>query len=105
MLNPVDLGDRVSRLTLRLTYGIPGAAVDLAREAGTDLLRGEYTRLAQQNLCEATAIQSAQDAALLACVNGDVQKLRVIRDAAEKVADRRERLALAARPVLEPYVA
>ncbi len=101
----LDLGDRVSRLTLRLTYGIPSAAVDLAHEAGNNLLRGDYTRLAQQKLCEPAAIQAATDAALLACVDSDVRKLRVIRDAAEKVHDRRERTALAAMPVLEPYAA
>lgn len=105
LLPGLDLGDRVSWLTLRLTYGIPGSAVDLAREAGMDLLRGDYTRLTQQELCEPAAIQAATDASLLACIDNDVRKLRVIREAADKVQDRRDRAALAARPVLEPYVA
>jgi helicase len=46
ILNPtLDLNDRVSRLTLRLTHGIPSAACDLARDVGAALLRGDYTRL------------------------------------------------------------
>jgi len=46
ILHPtLDLGDRVARLTIRLTYGIPSAAVELARELGSELLRGDYCRL------------------------------------------------------------
>jgi hypothetical protein len=49
MLNPnLDLRDRVGRLTIRLTYGIPAIAVELAREAGSQLLRGDYCALALQ---------------------------------------------------------
>ena len=41
ILHPtLNLGDRVARLTLRLTFGIPGAAVDLAREAGEHSAEG-----------------------------------------------------------------
>uniref|UniRef100_UPI0019547BF1 hypothetical protein n=1 Tax=Klebsiella pneumoniae TaxID=573 RepID=UPI0019547BF1 len=72
---------------------------------GAELLRGDYTRLAQQKLCEPGAIQTATDATLLACIDGDAKKLRVIRNAAETIASRRERAAIAARPVLEPYLA
>ena len=105
LLPELDLGDRVARLTFRLTYGIPGAVVDLAREAGPKLLRGDYNRLKEKNLFEPAAIKAATDATLIACVDGDAGKLSVIRNAAEKVADRLERAAIAALPVLEPYVA
>ena len=57
-----DLEDRVRRLTMRLTLGIPAAAVDLAREAGAELLRGDYCALAKANLCDEASIAAAPDA-------------------------------------------
>jgi replicative superfamily II helicase len=104
ILHPeLDLEDRVRRLTVRLTLGIPASAVDLAREAGAELLRGDYCALAKANLCDEASIAAAPDAALLACLSGDADKLTIVRDAAEAMK-RRQQAAPIAAPVLEPYV-
>jgi hypothetical protein len=106
ILHPtIDLQDRVSRLTIRLTYGIPGVAVDLAREAGNALLRGDYCRLAKADLCEPDAIGAAEESKLLDCVDGDRRKLESLRDAALRVAARRFKSRPPAGPILEQYVA
>jgi helicase len=106
ILHPtLDLGDRVARLTVRLTMGIPGAAVDLAREAGSTLLRADYCRLAQAGLCEPTAIAAAVDTQILACVDGDREKLTSVRETATRVEARRLKLAADLVPILEAYVA
>ena len=104
ILHPeLDLEDRVRRLTMRLTLGIPAAAVDLAREAGAELLRGDYCALAKANLCDEASIAAAPDAALLACLRDDADKLTIVRDAAAAMK-RRQQAAPIAAPVLEPYV-
>ena len=106
MLNPnLDLRDRVGRLTIRLTYGIPAIAVELAREAGSQLLRGDYCALADSALCNATAIEAATDTALLACLGNSRDKLGVVCDAARAVKLRRQTQSTVPTPVLEPYVA
>jgi helicase len=87
----LDLGDRVGKLVLRLTHGIPGAATDLARECGSELLRGEYCALVNANVCEIETIEPAQDAAILDCVGGDKEKLSAIRDAAAAMKRRKQR--------------
>jgi helicase len=90
LLNPTrGLNERVSRLTRRLTHGIPSAACDLAREAGAALLRGDYARLATHNFCEPDWISAASDGELLACLDGDKQKLAMVRKAGMAVAARR----------------
>jgi replicative superfamily II helicase len=106
ILHPnLDLRDRVGRITIRLTFGIPSPAVDLAREAGTELLRGDYCALAKANLCDAAAIEAASDDNLLACLGNDPAKLTIVRDAAEAMMARHRTLSIATSPVLEPYVA
>jgi helicase len=106
ILHPtLNLGDRVARLTVRLTIGIPGAAVDLAREAASSLLRGDYCRLAQAGLCEPLAISAAKDAQILECVDDDREKLAIVREAATRVELRRAKLAADIVPILETYVA
>jgi helicase len=51
LLHPdLDLGERMERLQIRLMLGIPGAAVDLGREAGQQLSRGDYLELAKAGL-------------------------------------------------------
>ncbi|MBZ9735764.1 DEAD/DEAH box helicase [Mesorhizobium sp. CA18] len=105
LLHPdLDLADRVERLNIRLTLGIPGAAVDLARQAGATLSRGDYRRLLRGKLCDPEAIAAASDEELLACLDGDRGRLAVTRTAAEIALERRES---AARPAvsLEPYAA
>ncbi|GEC15440.1 DEAD/DEAH box helicase [Nitrobacter winogradskyi] len=106
ILHPdLDLGDRVGKLVLRLTHGIPGAATDLARECGSELLRGEYCALVNANVCEAEAIEAASDAAILDCVGGNREKLSAIRDAAAAMKRRKQAMMILAAPILEPYVA
>jgi helicase len=106
ILHPtLDLGQRVGRLVVRLTYGVPGAIADIAREAGVDLLRGDYCALAKAGLGEPSAIAVADDATLLRAVAGDRNKVTILRAAAERVAGRRAEAAKASTPVLEAYVA
>jgi hypothetical protein len=106
ILNPdLDLAERVARLTVRLTLGVPAAAVELAKLAGADLLRGDYRQLVSAGLCEPDAIDAADDRLLLNCVDGDVRKLEMVRRASGEVRRRRERAAAASVPILEPYVA
>lgn len=106
ILHPtLDLGNRVGRLAVRLTYGVPSAAVELAQLAGTDLLRGDYCRLAAAQLCEPEQIDTASDEQLLACLDKDKRKLQLVRDTAKLIARQRAQAAFLTTPVLEPYVA
>jgi helicase len=106
ILHPtLDLGDRVSRLAIRLTYGVPSAAVELAQLAGADLLRGDYCRLAAAGLCEPDQISVASDDQILACVDKDKRKLELVREVAKRIAERRARAVKPSVPVLEAYVA
>jgi helicase len=106
ILHPtLDLGDRVSRLAIRLTYGVPSAAVELAQLAGADLLRGDYCRLAAAGLCEPDQISVASDDQILACVDKDKRKLELVREVAKRIAERRARAVKPSVPVLEGYVA
>ena len=90
ILHPtLDLDDRVGRLAIRLTHGVLGAIVDLAREAGTTLLRGDYCRLATAGLCEPEAIEKASEMKLLACLDGDRRKLSVLHEAGNRVSQQR----------------
>lgn len=101
----LDLNDRVARLAIRLTYGIPGAAVDLARIAGADLLRGDYCSLANAGLCDPDKISSATEEQLLACLHGSRQKLAVVQDAGKHIAQQRAQASRVTVPVLDAYVA
>jgi hypothetical protein len=104
ILHPeLDLGDRVGRLAIRLTYGVPSAAVDLAREIGADLLRGDYCRLAAAHLCDPEAIDSLDDAQLLTCLDNNRQKVLRVKLAASVVRKKREQAKLATQPILAPY--
>jgi helicase len=106
ILHPtLDFGDRISRLAIRLTYGIPGMAVDLARELGSDLLRGDYCRLAAARLCEPEQIDAAADDQILDCLDRDKRKLELVRDASKRMFQRRAQAAKPTLPVLEAYVA
>ncbi|MGH7120438.1 MAG: DEAD/DEAH box helicase [Acetobacteraceae bacterium] len=101
----LDLGERVARLMVRLTLGVPASAVELAQQAGADLLRGDYRRLLGAGLCEPDSIDAANDAAILSCVDRDRRKLEILRRAAAGMRRRREQAAAAKVPILEPYVA
>lgn len=105
LLHPgLSLEDRTARLAVRLTYGVPPAAVSLAHEAGNALLRGDYCRLAAADLCEWEKVKSASDKDLLACLDGDARKLEVVRTASKRAAERAAK-PVAATPILEPYAA
>ena len=102
----LQLGERVERLNLRLTLGITGVAVDLARYAGGDLTRGDYRRLTAAGLSDCDNILNAEDDALLSCVGGDEGRLAVLRTATEKYARARAAAeGAAAPPSLAPYAA
>jgi helicase len=99
----LDLGQRVARLVARLTYGIPGAAVDLAREAGNELLRGDYCALAEANLGAPQAILVAADAVLLRALAGDESKLAFVREIAQRLLDKRAERTQPVTPLLPEY--
>lgn len=106
ILHPaLNLEDRIGRLAIRLTLGIPGAAVDLAREAGSELLRGDYCQLAEADLANPNIAGGADEDRLLACLGRDRRKLAVVRDAAVKARERQSQGTSVTTPVLEPYVA
>jgi helicase len=98
----LDLADRPSRLTVRLEYGVGPDAVDLARHAGRALGRGDYLRLSGAGLTNADAINAAEDTVILGHLGNDAGKLRVVREFAEFVRERRARDATPA-PALSPY--
>jgi hypothetical protein len=105
ILNPgLSLEDRVRRLTIRLTLGVPAAAVDLAREVGAELLRGEYCALVRGDLYNGASILGASDDALLACLGEDKAKLTIVRAAAAAMKRRQQAAMIVSKPVLEPYV-
>lgn len=102
----LDLGSRVERLNLRLTLGITGNAVDLARYAGINLTRGDYLRLTAARLSGCDDIAAADDATILACLDNDTERLASVRAAAERlIAARSAAETAAAPPVLAPYAA
>lgn len=106
ILHPtLDLGDRVSRLAVRLTHGVPAAAVDLAKLGGADLLRGDYRRLADAKLSEPDHIDAATDGQILACVDMDKSKLALVRELAKRIAKHRAEAIKASTPILDTYVA
>jgi helicase len=82
---------------------VPGAVADIAREAGANLLRGDYCALAKLGLGEPSAVAAADEATLLAVVAEDRNKLSIVRAAAEHVAIRRAAATKASTPVLDAY--
>ena len=89
LLHPtLKLGDRVGRLVVRLTHGVPPSMVEFARVAAAGLQRGDYLRLASGGFVTAEGIQQAEDKALLACLDNDPERLRVLRMAAATIIAR-----------------
>lgn len=104
LLHPgLHLGDRANRLVVRLTHGVSSSAVDLARMLGTELTRGDYCRLGAAGLVEPDAIVSADEDAVLDCLDGDRGKLGLVRDAAVRIGAARRDRELAQSPILKPY--
>ncbi len=103
LLHPgLDLTERLGRLLVRLDLGIPAAVVEIGRYAGNRLLRGDYRRLADGSLVDASSIENADDRMILACVDNNQQKLLLLRSAAKKLLAREHQL-VPAPPLLEPY--
>ncbi len=105
LLHPeLQFGDRIDRLTLRLTLGISSHAVGLARHAGINLTRGDYRRLVAAELVEPEAVLAATDEQLLTCLDQDRFRLALVKAAAtaavaDQIATEAESIELA------PYVA
>lgn len=97
-----DWMQRTTRLVLRLELGIPSEAVDLARQCGKSLSRGDYLRLTQAQLVDPDALLSASNEALLSCVGYDKTKVGVARAGAEAHKEAAKRLQ-SSLPALAPY--
>lgn len=77
LLHPgLELGARIERLQIRLTLGIPGSMVDLGREAGQELSRGDYLALERAGLASAESIRKASDDEILGCVEANNERLK-----------------------------
>ena len=103
ILHPtLNLEDRIGRLAIRLTFGIPGPAVDLAREAGAELLRGDYCRWSMLELLTLTPFLGRM---MLVCSLAWTKAIKSWRSCAMRLGRPLSaglRWAAAARPVLEP---
>ena len=105
ILHPqLDLSERVQKLVVRLTYGVPGTAVDLAREAGGNLTRGEYCALIEARLEGVAAIESASDADILRVLDQDGEKLAIVRKAARSAGERNAKVAATPLPAIPQFV-
>lgn len=100
----LDLGNRVERLLIRLTLGVPGVAVDLARQAGSNLTRGEYCELASLGLADPAVLEDAPDEQLLAALDGDRERVDIARSAATRAIAVAASAALAGPELLPNYV-
>jgi helicase len=84
ILHPtMDLEQRLSRLSIRLTLGVTEGIADLARHVGAALTRGDYAQLEASGFVTASAIQLASDGELEKCVAERAEKVRAIRLGAE----------------------
>lgn len=102
ILHPeLNLGERPARLLVRLEMGVPSQAVDLARRTGLSLTRGDYQRMMKAGLSGIDVIEASPDEPLLACIEGDVQKLAAIRAAV--FAHRAAQEVVPVEPLLPPY--
>ncbi|MGO7609236.1 hypothetical protein ACC695_38015, partial [Rhizobium ruizarguesonis] len=90
---------------VRLTHGVPGTAVDLAREAGAALTRGDYCALAEARLDLMAAIESASDAEILRVLDNNDEKLAIVRKADQSAAERKAKAAATPLPAIPQLVA
>lgn len=100
----LDLGDRIERLLIRLTHGVSSACVDLARECGAELSRGDYRALELAGYADPDAAAAATDSELSALL-ATPEQVTVVRDGAARAVERRRALAALPSPVLEAYEA
>jgi hypothetical protein len=82
-----NLDDLARILPVQLEFGVPAELVPLAKHAGNALSRADYLQLASQSLADSARVLNADDDVLLACLNGDHGKLRVLRQAARAARD------------------
>jgi hypothetical protein len=99
----LDLQHRASRMTIRLTYGVPSETVDLARILGAELLRGDYIELAGAGLCDGRSIIDAEVASVAALLGGSTKKAEAVLKAGRKLASQGPIEAAAPSPLLEIY--
>ena len=78
--------------------GAGGKKSRAARHAAT-------TRSYPKNFCELDRIAAASDAELLACLDKDTVKLRLVREAGDAMAAKRKSQTQSHGPILEAYVA
>lgn len=84
ILHPgLELGDKVGQLMVRLEVGVPAVVSEVAAQAGRRLARADYLRLLRAGITTIIAVAGATDEALLACVEGNVDKLSELRRAIE----------------------
>lgn len=80
----LDLSERMRKLLIRLEFGIPALAVDLAAQTGNALTRGDYQKLIKAGLVSIEAIEGNSDASLLEYLNHSLEKLSLLREAVIK---------------------
>lgn len=97
----LDLSERLDRLLIRLELGGPPEIVDLGRELGHRLTRGDYLRLIRTGLANVETVQAVDDDAILPCVDGDINKLSQVRSAITRVAMRNRTKIVS--PILPEY--
>lgn len=76
-----DLGQRVSRLLVRLELGVPGKILEIATRLGKRLTRGDYLRLLSRNIYIMEDIENTEEKILLGCLENNKDKLGYIYNA------------------------
>jgi helicase len=99
----LELGDRLQRLLIRLSLGVPAVAVGLASKAGNALTRGDYLRLCELGLCDINAIEETSDEVLSSYFDNNVVKVEIIRKAIKRYREAQQEIVISS-PILEPYV-
>jgi helicase len=84
----LDLSERVRKLLIRLEFGIPAVAVDLATQVGNVLTRGDYQKLIHAGLANMEAIENSTDTILLEYLDHSLEKVSFIREAVIKHKER-----------------
>lgn len=99
-----DLAERTERLAIRLTHGVPAAVVDIAREAGTALTRGDYCALVEGGLAGPDALLAADDILLTQVLSGNSDRKAIAHGAATSAIRRCTAESLRPQQILEPYI-
>lgn len=97
----IELSDLQKRILVRLELGLPSASFEIAEFTGSRLARRDYLRLLASGLSSIEAIQASDDRSLLLAVDGDKEKLAVLRTAVQSHEYRRTEEAGQA-PILPP---